>query len=117
MEKVSQKKKYQIRQTRLYNPRASEPFPLSRTKIEDFVNCPRCFYMDRRLGAGKPDTPPFQLNKAVDTLLKKEFDTYRERKEPHPIMKAYGIDAVPFVHKDLEVWRENFKGIQFLHRE
>lgn len=30
-------------------------------------------------------------------------------------MKTYGLKAVPFQHKDLDVWRENFKGVQFLH--
>ncbi len=31
-------------------------------------------------------------------------------------MKAYKIDAVPFAHDDLDEWRENFKGIRFLHK-
>jgi RecB family exonuclease len=30
-------------------------------------------------------------------------------------MTAYGIDAVPFVHKDLNKWRENFVGVQYTH--
>ncbi len=113
--KISQKKKqYKVRDSRLYDPSSREPFELSRSKIEDFLNCPRCFYMDRRLGVAKPDTPPFQINKAVDELLKKEFDVYRERREPHPIMKQHGIDAVPFAHADLGSWRNNFKGIRYL---
>ncbi len=32
-------------------------------------------------------------------------------------MKAYGIDAVPFPHPELDKWRENFVGIQYLHEE
>lgn len=31
-------------------------------------------------------------------------------------MKAYKIDAVPFAHEMMGEWRENFKGIQVLHR-
>lgn len=30
-------------------------------------------------------------------------------------MDAYGIDAVPFQHEKIDEWRENFKGVQFLH--
>ena len=30
-------------------------------------------------------------------------------------MKQYGINAVPFVHKDINTWRENFKGIECQH--
>ena len=30
-------------------------------------------------------------------------------------MEKYGIDAVPISHDDLEKWRHNFIGIQYLH--
>ena len=104
------------RQRNIYNPNDVEPFKLSRSKIEDFVKCPRCFYIDRRLGIGQPSSYPLNLNTAVDTLLKKEFDWYRERGEAHPIMQEHGVHAVPFQHDDLDEWRENFKGIQHHHK-
>jgi CRISPR/Cas system-associated exonuclease Cas4 (RecB family) len=88
---------------------------LSRSKIDLFTQCPRCFYIDNKLGTARPPGYPFNLNSAVDALLKKEFDIHRAKKESHPIMEQYGVDAVPFVHKDLDTWRENFKGIQAKH--
>jgi len=88
---------------------------LSRSKIELFLNCPKCFYIDNKLGIKRPPGFPFNLNSAVDALLKKEFDQYREKQEPHPLMVENGIDAVPFQHEKMDVWRENFKGVQFLH--
>lgn len=100
---------------RLYNPSSTEPFKLSRSKIDLFLNCPRCFYLDRRLGISRPSGPPFTLNSAVDHLLKKEFDIHRAENTQHPLMKLYGIDAVPFSHEMMDEWRENFKGVQFLH--
>lgn len=99
----------------IYNPGSTEPFKLSRSKIEDFLRCPRCFYLDRRLGVGKPPSFPFNLNSAVDHLLKKEFDIHRARGEAHPLMAHYGVDAVPFQHPDLDTWRENFVGLQYHH--
>lgn len=78
-------------------------------------DCPRCFYLDRRCGTGQPDGAPFRLNTAVDTLLKKEFDKCRVEKKAHPLMSEYGIDAVPFAHPDLDIWRANFQGVQFHH--
>jgi hypothetical protein len=30
-------------------------------------------------------------------------------------MKAYGLKLVPFAHKKLDEWRENFQGVQYLH--
>ena len=107
----------QYKRTRnIYDPAAKEPFKLSRSKIELFIECPRCFYLDRRLGIGRPGGFPFTLNNAVDALLKKEFDIHRANGTSHPLMKQYGIDAVPFVHEDMNIWRENFKGIQYHHK-
>lgn len=100
----------------IYNPKSVDPFKLSRSKIEFFMECQRCFYLDRRLGVGRPPGFPFTLNSAVDFLLKKEFDIHRARGSKHPLMEAYGIDAVPFEHELIDEWRENFRGIQFFHR-
>lgn len=99
----------------LYDPNGLEPFKLSRSKIELFTKCPKCFYMDRRLGVGQPPGFPFALNSAVDTLLKKEFDIHRTNQTAHPLMKAYGLDMVPFAHEMMDEWRENFKGVQYHH--
>ena len=99
----------------LFDPKASEPFKLSRSKLDLFLECPRCFYLDRRLGVGRPPGFPFSLNSAVDTLLKKEFDIHRAKGSVHPLMKAYGVEAVPFNHEEIDEWRENFKGVQFHH--
>jgi len=80
-----------------------------------FLECPRCFYLDRRLGVARPSIPAFTLNSAVDHLLKKEFDLLRKAGQSHELMKKYGIDAVPFAHAKMDEWRENFVGIQHLH--
>jgi len=90
-------------------------FKISRSKIDLFLECPRCFYLDRKLGVSRPRGFPFTLNSAVDHLLKKEFDIHRVKEEIHPLMKTYGIDAVPFQHEKLNTWRHNFTGVQFLH--
>ncbi len=100
----------------MYDPKAKEPFKLSRSKIDMFLRCPRCFYYDRRLGVGQPPGFPFSLNSAVDTLLKQEFDVYRARGTQHPLQEKYGVDARPVPHEDLHKWRHNFTGIQYLHQ-
>lgn len=88
---------------------------LSRSKIDLFLQCPRCFYLDRKLGISRPSMPGFSLNNAVDILLKKEFDLLRKERKPHKLMEQFGIKAIPFEHPDLDTWRENFKGKQYLH--
>ena len=100
----------------LFDPQSSEPFRLSRSKIDLFLNCPRCFYLDRKLGVGRPPGFPFNLNSAVDKLLKTEFDIHRAQGKTHPLMEQYGIKAVPLDHAKMNEWRENFVGVQYLHR-
>jgi hypothetical protein len=110
---------YQGKRTRnIYDPGSAEPFKLSRSKVDLFLNCPRCFYIDRRLGVGRPPGFPFSLNSAVDALLKKEFDIHRANQTAHPLMKQYGIDAVPYEDDRMEEWRDSLRrGIQYLHQE
>jgi len=103
------------RKRNLYDPSSKKSFKISRSKIDLFIECPRCFYIDRRLGVGRPPGFPFTLNSAVDTLLKKESDTYRAKGTVHPLIEKYGVDARPVPHDDLDKWRQNFVGIQYLH--
>lgn len=104
----------------LFDPKLNGPgkaiFKLSRSKIDLFLKCPRCFYLDRRLGVSQPAGYPFNLNSAVDHLLKKEFDIYRQLGRPHPLMEKYNIKAKPFQHKDIEIWRHNFTGVQTIFK-
>ena len=99
----------------MYNKKAQAPFRVSRSKIELFMQCQRCFWLETNKGIKRPDSPPFNINKAIDELFKKEFDSYRVAKKPHPIMVEGKVDAVPFAHEQLDEWRENFTGIQVAH--
>lgn len=99
-----------------YVPGQSVSFKVSRSKIELFKQCPRCFWLDVRLKIKRPDSPPFNINKAIDELFKKEFDTYRAKGEPHPIMLEHELKMIPFSHEKLDDWRENFTGVQFVHQ-
>lgn len=98
-----------------YKPGQAAPFKVSRSKIELFMQCPRCFWLDVRLKITRPNSPPFNINKAIDELFKKEFDGYRSKGQPHPIMTEYSVQAVPFVHEKLDDWRETFVGVQAPH--
>ena len=98
-----------------YNPKEERLFKLSRSKVESFLQCKRCFYLDRRMGIRQPPGFPFNLNSAVDNLLKTEFDHYRNIQEPHPYITQLGLNAVPFQHEDIERWRANFTGVSFDH--
>lgn len=109
---------YYQRKNNLYIPGSGDSFRISRSKIDLFLGCPKCFYLDRRLGIPRPEGPGFPLNSAVDSLLKNEFDLLRQKGEAHELMKIYKIDAVPFNHEDFPVWRDDFHrftGASVLH--
>jgi len=109
------KKPYTIKSRGLFDPASGSPFKVSRSGIELFLDCPRCFYLNNCRGIRRPSGPPFNINSLVDRLLKKEFDAHRAAGTAHPIMRHHSIDAVPFPHPSLDEWRENFKGVRFHH--
>lgn len=85
---------------------------VSRSGVEKFLNCKRCFVLEQKYKLRAPSLP-FTLNMAVDSLCKNEFDYYRQKQEPHPIFIKNNIDAVPFNHEMMNDWRNNFKGIHY----
>jgi CRISPR/Cas system-associated exonuclease Cas4 (RecB family) len=93
-----------------------ERWTLSRGKIDLFCECSRCFYIDNKLGVARPPGFPFNINSAVDALLKKELDAHRAKGTQHPLAKAYGLDAVPFAHARMDEWRDALKrGVVHVH--
>lgn len=111
--------KYKKRIRNLYQKGQKEPFSISRSKINLFLECQRCFYLDRRLGLGRPSMPSFSLNSAVDHLLKNEFDLLRKNGQKHSLIDKYGVNALPFKHKDFPVWRgdvDRFSGATYLDK-
>ncbi len=79
---------------------------LSRSKIDLFLNCPKCFYLDVKLKIKRPPGYPFTINSEIDRLLKNEFDIHRAKHTTHPLMTTYGIDAIPFEHPKMDEWRD-----------
>jgi len=98
-----------------YLPGQKTAYKISRSKIELFMQCPRCFWLDARLHITRPSSPPFNINKAIDELFKKEFDNYRIKGEPHPLMTEFMVDAIPMQHDQLDEWRQNFTGVATIH--
>lgn len=87
---------------------------LSPNSLNLFLECPCCFWLDKKLKIKRPPPYPYALNTAVDILLKQEFDTFRAKGEPHPLLAESSINANLFGDQQLlNEWRNNFKGIRF----
>ncbi|MDB5161423.1 MAG: hypothetical protein JWO96_803 [Candidatus Saccharibacteria bacterium] len=99
-----------------YRPGQTEPYKISRSKIDLFMQCPRCFWLDARLKIKRPSSPPFRINSAIDELFKKEFDVHRAAQTTHPLCETYGLKLVPFKHEKMDEWRDALRrGVQSLH--
>ena len=96
-------------------PVPGEPPVLSRTALEEFLKCPRCFYLHRRKGLKALSRIPLTLAVATDALLKNEFDLIRGTDASHPVWDANQLHVRAFAHPDLETWRSNFKGLRVTH--
>ena len=106
-----------VRERQRYVVDSDQPFKISRTKIELFYNCPRCFYKNIKLGLREPSSPGWAINSAVDSLLKKEMDFCRKEDRPHAVFKENNLNIKPFKHEDIEMLQNSRKGIQFLDKE
>ena len=85
---------------------------LSPNLLNLFLECSHCFWLDKNLGIKRPPPYPYALNSAVDTLLKEEFDTYRAKNLPHPLLAD--LKAKLFSNQNLlNQWRNNFAGIRY----
>ena len=85
-----------------------EPYELSRSRVENFVKCPACFYMQQVEGIEFPSIPGFNINEATDILLKKDFDYFREIKKTHPFLENHGYShLIPYQHEHFELWTQS----------
>ena len=89
---------------------------LSRSKLELFIECPRCFWLDVNKGTKRPPSFPYTINSSIDALLKQEFDACRAKGTPHELMKKFAVDAIPYQCKEIDQWRHNFTGVQSHHK-
>lgn len=88
---------------------------LSRTKIELFTKCPRCFWLDIKAGVKQPSGFPLNLNLAVDHHFKCEFDAYRGGSEIPLRLQRAGLSYIPSAHPLFKDWRNNRKGVSAKH--
>ena len=106
-----------LRKNNTYKYETGKTFKLSRSGIDSFIKCQRCFYLNKVGNIKDIGMPGFSLNSAHDELMKKELDIYREKGEAHPYMESLHRNLIPFQHEKMEDWRNNFKGVTYHHKK
>ena len=100
-------------------PKFTNTLKISRSGLKLFLDCPRCFWLDVHHKVKRPPGYPFTLSIAVDYLVKKEFDTYREKGTLPPIFSKFFTSQTCklFNGQELSEWRNNFKGVSYFDEE
>jgi CRISPR/Cas system-associated exonuclease Cas4 (RecB family) len=88
---------------------------ISRSKIELFIDCPRCFWLEVKHNIKRPEsiTGGF-IGQKYDPLIKNEFDNYRQTGLKPEKLKELELELFDDYEK-LKVWRS--KGVEFYHQE
>ena len=68
---------------KLYSNNSARPFKLSRTKIDLFFECRRCFFLDQKFGIKRPHGTPLVLSNRIVDDFKKELNICRIEQKPH----------------------------------
>ena len=99
---------------KLYSSNSSKPFKLSRTKVDLFFECRRCFFLDQKLGIKRPHGTPLVLSNRIVDDFKKELNVCRVEKNIHSKVEELNKNLIPISHNKLEEWKSSFKGASFL---
>ncbi len=99
---------------KLYSNNSSRPFKLSRTKIDLFFECRRCFFLDQKFGVKRPHGTPLVLSNRIVEDFKNELNICRVEKNIHSKVKDLNKNLIPTSHHKLEEWKSSFKGASYL---
>jgi hypothetical protein len=95
-----------------YKSNAATPLFISRSKIEIFLKCPRCFYFIMKYGFRRPQPLELSLNKLVDTCCKNDMDYCRKHDVIHPIFEENSVELKPYIPDNpqtVKEWRDDMK--------
>lgn len=90
------------------------PYKFSPSSLSLLDDCPRCFWLAYKKGISWPSMTFPSLPSGMDRILKAHFDFFRDKGKLPPELAQLKNSVKLFEDaKLLEVWRSNFKGIQW----
>jgi hypothetical protein len=103
---------------------AKKGYKLSPSAINLFLECPRCFWLDKHGIWKRPASIFPSLPSGMDRILKNHFDTFASNKTlppeicTHEHCKELILFGSSSEEKELlDNWRNNFKGIRYTNSE
>lgn len=77
------------RMRNLYTPRSKRPFEISRSNIELFLKCPRCFYIDENLESSKEPQMHTKIKvfKEIVTRMRQSGTAFPLDRKPRQVVR------------------------------
>lgn len=111
------KKEEQAEETPPGKQRSAKPMFLSPSSIHLFLECPRCFWLDKIKGIKRPSGPFPSLPNGMDRVLKDHFDKHRgENTAPEELEGKFTGALFADIEK-LRIWRNNYRGLRYTDPE
>ncbi len=90
---------------------------LSPSALNLFLECPKCFWLEKNRGIHRPSGAFPSLPSGMDAVLKKYFDIFRKNGKLPPEIEGK-VDGKLFDDEVLlRSWRSNFKGVRWYDEE
>ena len=102
---------------KLYVINNLSPFGISRSKIDLFFDCKRCFYLDQKCGIKRPHGTALVINNFVVNNFKTILNKYRASQSIFPESNLIGKKLIPSNHHLLPSWNDQFKGIYSIDKK
>ena len=102
---------------KLYIKENLSPFTISRSKIDLFFDCNRCFYLDQKYGIKRPHGTSLVINNFVVNHFKSILEKFRKDQKIYPESLQLKKKLIPSSNPLLEEWSHPFKGISFIDKK
>ncbi len=90
---------------------------LSYSSLSLFVECPRCFWLEKVRGIGRPETIFPSLPGGMDGVIKKYFDRFRSTGELPPELKGRMKGGLFQDQEVLDGWRDWRRGLRYTDKD
>jgi hypothetical protein len=90
------------------------PLTLSPSSIGLFLDCPRCFWLDKVKGVKRPSGIFPSLPNGMDRVLKEHFDKHRTFNTPPEELHGHTKGRLFPDHEKLKEWRDNKRGLRWI---
>jgi len=87
--------------------------PLSPSSISLFMECPRCFWLEKNRGIKRPSSPFPSLPSGMDRVLKEHFDVHRGKNTPPEELEGRFKGRLFQDTIKLRDWQNNFRGLRY----